>query len=75
MRPDDAALDALAVALAPRLLREIRSLLAEEADPERALGIAALAEMGYEPGPRPDGSYDFPPAATSRKRTRGKSKR
>ena len=49
--PDDAALDALAAALAPRLLREVRALLAAEADDDCALGIAALASIGYVPAP------------------------
>ncbi len=50
--PEDAALDALAVALAPRLLREVRALLAVEAgeDEEIALGIAVMRRLGYEPG-------------------------
>ncbi len=76
--PDDAALDALAAALAPRLLREVRALLAAEADDDRALGVAALAELGYEPGPSPSpSSGPVPPApgVRSRRRTSPKPKR
>jgi hypothetical protein len=51
---DDAALEALAVALAPRLLREVRRLIEAESADDRALGVAALAEMGYVPGPDPE---------------------
>ena len=55
MTPEDLALDALAAALAPRVLREVRALIEAEragADDE-ALGIAVLAQMGYAPGPCP----------------------
>ena len=60
---DDTALDALAVALAPRLLREIRALIEAEAGDDRALGVAALESIGYtvSGGPRP-------PAPPKRKR-------
>jgi hypothetical protein len=52
--PDDVALDALATALAPRVLEKVRALLAAEQDDDRALGVAGLAELGYVPGPCPE---------------------
>jgi hypothetical protein len=45
---DDAALEALAVALAPRLLREIRSLIRAEAGDNDAEALAILSAMGYQ---------------------------
>lgn len=54
---DDAALDALAAALAPRVLEKVRALLAAEQDDEDALGVAALAKIGYTPGPDPSAAH------------------
>lgn len=51
MNSDDAALDALAAALAPRVLEKVRALLAAEQDDDHALGVAALASIGYVPTP------------------------
>jgi hypothetical protein len=45
---DDAALDALALALAPRLLREIRLLIRAEAGDNDAEALAILSAMGYQ---------------------------
>ena len=47
---DGAALDALAAALAPRLLREVRKLIEAEADDDHGLGLAVMARLGYSPG-------------------------
>lgn len=74
---DDAALDALAAALAPRVLREVRALLAAEtgdAAGRRTRGIALLAELGYEPGHGP-GSSIPPTEATPEPRSRSKKRR
>lgn len=53
MSSDDAALDALAAALAPRILEKVRELLAAEAGDDHALGLAVMARLGYQPGPKP----------------------
>ena len=63
--PEDAALDALAAALAPRLLREVRALLAAEAAEEDQGGVAMLAAMGYALGPCPSSN----PSRTDKQRT------
>ncbi|HYP99997.1 MAG TPA: hypothetical protein VER96_15085 [Polyangiaceae bacterium] len=57
---DDAALDALAAALAPRLLREVRALLAADPDDDRALGVAALESIGFTVGRGPESSLFHP---------------
>ena len=52
---EDMALDALATALALRIQREVRALLAaERGDDDHALGLAGLASIGYVPrtGPK-----------------------
>ena len=56
MTPDDAALDALAEALAPRVLEKVRALLAAEQGDDRALGLAALESIGYTVGQCPNSS-------------------
>jgi len=54
---DNAALDALAVALAPRLLREVRALIAADSgDDDEALAMAVAERMGYVFGPAPGGT-------------------
>lgn len=57
---DSDALDALAAALAPRLLREVRRLIEAEADDDNALGVATLAEIGYVPRTAPKASLTAP---------------
>src|SRR3954462_12576976 len=49
MSTDDAALDALAAALAPRLLEKVRELIAREQDDDHELGLAVMRRLGYEP--------------------------
>lgn len=69
--PDSTALDALAVALAPRLLRELRALIEAESDEARdyAEGVAELEAMGYRVGPpRVPGPSVSPPARPKKRR-------
>lgn len=51
--PDDAALDALAAALAPRLLREIRALIEAGPEDDWALAVAGSTKIGYSLGQAP----------------------
>ena len=70
MTTDDAALDALAAALAPRLLREVRALIeAEGPDDDHELGLAVMARLGFSPG-RGAGSALEPPQQLKRKRAK-----
>lgn len=73
--PDDAALDALAAALAPRVLEKVRALLAAEASDDRALGVAGLAELGYEPGQCPESLSDSEPSSAAGSRVSRKTSR
>ena len=67
MTTDDAALDALAEALAPRVLAKVRALLAAEQSDDRALGVAGLAELGYVPGPCPKATPRPAPSRSEQK--------
>jgi hypothetical protein len=80
MATPDEALSSLAAALAPYLLREVRAVLATEAagEGERALAIAALAELGYAPGAGVspiDPVFGVSPDSASGSRSRTKRKR
>lgn len=75
MSSDDAALDALAAALAPRVLEKVRALLAAEQDDDRALGVAVLAELGYEPGQCPGSLSDSEPSNADASRVSRKPSR
>jgi hypothetical protein len=66
----DDALDALAVALAPRLLREVRALIEAEAGDDRALAVAGFERIGYTLGSCPSSSLlPTGPATGSRSAT------